>query len=285
MFEIAVNFDEISDDLGSALRVMRDCNTWYGELRTISRKNFVFWSDEEVERFREKVQAARVRVVAAASPLFKWYVDDYDEPVEHDNFGFNPHLDDGEKKQTINRAMEVASRLAIPRLRIFSGLGRADAPGLRFAHDPLLRLALDLADRYGIDLCVENEPVCRVHTQSHILQLLESQQCPRLRLWFDIANSVEVGEDVNEAFIRRVADRLAYVHVKDFVIEDGRMRYVPLGEGQIDYPTILSTVKTALGGRDMVLSVETHATQNKADASRQSLLSLRKMIGDLGSQA
>jgi hypothetical protein len=124
MHKVGINFDEISDNLDTAIKVMHDCEVKYGELRTVSGKNFVFWSDEEVAAFKKQVDEAKIELVAAATPLFKWYTSPDAPEIQHDSFGFNPRLNDQEKKQVIERAIKIADALSIPRLRIFSGLGR-----------------------------------------------------------------------------------------------------------------------------------------------------------------
>jgi hypothetical protein len=164
MYKVGMNFDEISDDLEVAIKVMKACDTRCGELRTINKKNFVFWTDTEVADCKRRIEAAGIELVAGTSPLFKWYVDQDDPEVVHDSFGFNPRISDKKKQDSIKRAIAIADELSIPRLRIFSGLGKVDHPGVVFAHDPLLHYALELADRHNIDLLIENEPPCRIFT-------------------------------------------------------------------------------------------------------------------------
>ncbi len=280
MYKVGINFDEISDDLDLAIRTMEECDVEYGELRTVNQKNFVFWSDEEVADFKEKVDKTDIELVAAATPLFKWYVDPNDPDIEHDSFGFNPRLSSEQKRQVIERTFEIATRLSLPRLRIFSGLGRAENAGAIFAQDPLLLFALELAERHSIDLYLENEPVCRVHTKEHIVKLLADQQNTHLKLWLDIANLVELGENIDDEFLTKVAGRLGYVHVKDFVMENGQKVYVPTGEGQIEYKAILASIHR-LGLSDLVFTVETHAKTDKVSASVKSIKATKELVNSL----
>lgn len=280
MYKVGINFDEISDDLDVAIQTMKECDVRFGELRTVNQKNFVFWSDEEVANFKKKVDEAGVELVAAATPLFKWYINADDPDIEHDSFGFNPRLDDEGKREVIERAFEVAVQLSIPRLRIFSGLGRAENAGAEFAQDPLLIFALELAEKYGIDLYLENEPVCRIHTKEHIVELLVNQQNPRLKLWLDIANLVELGEEIDNGFLAKVAPRLGYIHVKDFVMSKGQKVYVPTGEGQINYKQIIDSIDQ-LGLNDLIFTVETHAKTDKIDASVKSIKATKALVEGL----
>jgi len=280
MHKVGINFDEISDNLDKALQTMKECDVTYGELRTVNGKNFVFWSDDEVAAFKKRIDEEGIDLVAAATPLFKWYVREDDPEIPHDSFGFNPRLNDAEKRKVIERTFEVASVLSLPRLRIFSGLGKADDAGATFAQDPLLLFALELADKYAIDLYIENEPVCFVHTKKDILDLLNAQQHPRLKLWLDIANLVELGEEIDEAFVAEVTDRLGYVHVKDFNMVNGSKNYVPVGKGQIDYASILGVI-AKLHDEDLIFTVETHAKTDKVGASVESIRATKALVSSL----
>jgi len=281
MYKVGINFDEISDDLGVAIKTMKECGVQYGELRTVNQKNFVFWTDDEVAAFKQEADAAGIELIAAATPLFKWYVNADDPDVEHDSFGFNPRLDEAGKRQVIERTFAIATALSLPRLRIFSGLGRAENAGAVFAQDSLLEYALELAGKHDIDLFIENEPVCCVHDKKQIVELLANQENPRLKLWLDIANLVELDEEIDDEFLATVADRLGYVHVKDFVMQNGQKVYLPTGEGQIDYPTILARIDK-LGLADLIFTVETHAKTDKIGASVTSLKATKELVSALG---
>lgn len=282
MYTIGINFDEISDDLHEALQVMQECGVRYGELRTLKQKNFVFWTDDEIDAFKRVTDAHHIEVVAAASPLFKWYMHVSDETVEHDSFGFNPRLSEQEKLLLLEKALHVAVRLAIPRIRVFSGLGRTARAGLKISQNPLFQQALKLAAARGIELCIENEPTCRVHTKNDILELLDSNQSAKLKLWLDIANLLEVDEDIDEAFLRAISSRLGYLHVKDYVKQGNRKVYVPVGYGIINYQDIFQKIEAIHPSNDLIVTVETHARKNRAEFSARSIMGIRKIIEKSG---
>jgi sugar phosphate isomerase/epimerase len=280
MYKVAINFDEISNDLKTALEVMNTHAINWGELRMVNGKNFVLWTDTEISTFKRTLEAAGIRLVAAATPLFKWYAHIHDPDVSHDTYGFNPRLSFEEKHRLIKRTIEIAVALSIPRLRIFSCLGTTKNPGLTFAGDPLLGFALELASQHDIDLYIENEPVCRVNSKTHLVELLSHQKNARLKLWLDVANLLELREEIDEVFLAQVADRLGYIHVKDFIMREGQKNYVTVGEGEIDYKKIfLSIDKLKL--KDLVFSVETHAKTNKITSSINSFHATKKLTSYL----
>lgn len=242
------------------------------------QKNFVFWSDAEIEAFRDHITASGIEVVAASTPLFKWYTKQDDPEVVHDSFGFNPRLNDAEKRETIKRAIEIADSLNIPRLRIFSELGHSEDAGQEFAKNQLLIYALGLAEEKGIELFLENEPVCKVHTKEQVQNFLMGNVADNLKFWLDVANFVELGEDIDKDFLQKVASRVGYVHVKDFRIEKGKRSYVPVGEGCVDYERILNDI-LSIAQNDIVITIETHASdENKIEYSKQSIRAVQKIL-------
>lgn len=276
--KLAINFDEISDDFQEAADVMQELGIKYGELRTVNRKNFVFWSDKEIEEFKRQVNERGITILAAATPLFKWYASSSDPEVIHDSFGFNPRLSQEEKMQTIARAVEVANTLGIPKLRIFSELKSADDTAGDFASSQLLRYALSEAAKHNIDLLIENEPVCRIHTKSALVDFLNKNQSSNLKLWLDVANLLEIGETIDKDLLSTAGQRIGYIHVKNYVIKDGVRQYVPAGVGEINYDSVLPLVLSYCP-QEVIVSVETHASQNeKISSSRKSLMYLADLL-------
>lgn len=281
MHKLGINFDEVSSSIDEALTFMAERHLTCGELRTVNDKNFVFWDSSEIEEFKSSIGAKNIELVAAATPLFKWYVNENDPELTHDSFGFNPRIEEEEKRRTIERTVSVALELGIPRLRIFSGLGTATDAGRVFAEDQLLAYALDCADRANIDLYLENEPVCRVHDKKQIAELFRNNNHERLKFWLDIANLTELNEEIDDAFITEMAPRLGYLHIKDYVIEDGKKKYVPAGEGEIDYANILSRIFQYCEN-DLVVTVETHAQDDKVKMSSRAIAGTRLLLSKQG---
>lgn len=281
MYKLGINFDEISDDLDTAIQTMQDQGIQYGELRTVRKKNFVFWDQKEIQAFRNTIAASGITLVAAATPLFKWYDNPDDPEIKHDSFGFNPRLSLDEKRKAIDRAISIAHQLSIPRLRIFSGLGKTEDAGVHFGNSELLRYALTLADQYSVDLYIENEPVCKVHTKQEIIHLLDTNTHARLKLWLDIANLVELSEDIDVEFVERISTRLGYIHIKDFTRQGNTLHYVPAGQGTVPYDKILKTLY-ASRPENIVVTVETHAKADTVEASIASIMGTRQILRNTG---
>ncbi len=283
MAELGINFDEISDDLDVAIGVMKDNGVLNGELRTVNGKNIIFWTDKEALAIKRQIDEAGIKLIAAATPLFKWYISPDDPEIPHDSFGFNPRLNEVEKKAAILRMVQIAKLMGIPRLRIFSGLGEVPDAGSLFANDPMLKFALDEADKASIDLYLENEPVCRVYKKQDIIDLLEHNVHPRLKFWLDVANLTEVGETIDKGFINQVLSRLGYLHVKDYRTDNGGKRYVPVGQGEVGYDEVMKLILGATG--DIMVTVETHARPgDKIESSVASIKATRELIAKYEAQ-
>ncbi|HBO64778.1 TPA: hypothetical protein DD425_02350 [Candidatus Saccharibacteria bacterium] len=281
---LGINFDEVSDDIHVASSLIKELDLGIGEVRTINKKNFVFWDESEIAQFKHHVDTHSIKVVAAASPLFKWYSHPDDNEVTHDSFGFNPRLSDEEKRDIISKAIKTASTLSIPRIRIFSELGVYDPEADSFTHHPLLAFALEEAKKHSIDLYIENEPVCKIHTKETLVALFKANKTDNLKLWLDIANLIELDEDIDDAFLKEIAPRIGYIHVKDFVIENGTKKYVAVGDGSINYTDILSRVLRYCPD-DTIVTVETHAQLDKVEISRKSLLYTKSLLNKLFEEA
>lgn len=165
----------------------------------------------------------------------------------------------------IERAAAAAAALGAEHLVVGGGAKRAGGPGPRDYQ--LLGEGLDrvveLARRHGLaasfhphlGTCVESpEQVERALAGTRILL------CP------DTAHLAAGGADVR-ALIRKYAQRIRYVHLKDYVPEP--FGFVPLGEGRLDIGSIVKTLRES--GYDGWLTVEADGfTGDPAEAARTS---------------
>lgn len=75
---------------------------------------------------------------------------------------------------------------------------------------------------------------------------------------------------ISEAF-NLFGDRINIIHAKDFIIEDGVKKGVPIGKGILDYPFLLKFVKQQKPGIEILIE----------DAKPESMEDSRKYIEDL----
>ena len=104
------------------------------------------------------------------------------------------------------------------------------------------------AEKRGVTLAIE--PVWNhiVWNPDRALEVIRAIGSRNLRIIFDPVNllsmeNVEDRERVIGEAMDKLCDRIAMVHLKDFVRENGKLKSVAAGTGEMDYSEILSFLK------------------------------------------
>jgi inosose dehydratase len=153
----------------------------------------------------------------------------------------------------IERAAELARMVGATRLVVGGGARRAS--GTRDEDYDRLAAALDrvtdVAAAHGLDASYHPHLSTIVESPAELDRLL-----PRTRIGFcpDTAHLAAGGGDPAE-LIRRYADRIRHVHLKDLTLDP--LEFRPLGTGVLDFPDILRAVQES--GYDSWLMVELDA--------------------------
>lgn len=281
MHKLGVNFDEISDDLEYSLEVMLDSGIKYGEIRTLNKESFMNWDDRFIDKVQSSALQAGIKIIGAASPLFKWYESENDPDVRFDSFGFDPRLSAGQKLLAAERCVTVAEQLSIPVVRIFSGLGERRKAGEIFADDPVLESLLDLAASKNIEISIENEPPCFIHSQHDIQDLMSIRKEDNFKVWLDIANFFAIGETIDVDFIKSIAPRINYLHIKNYTIKNGERVFGSINNGVIDYENVLKKIFAHIK-HDITITLESHAKKDKAETTVKALGELRGILNRIG---
>ncbi|MCR5421365.1 MAG: sugar phosphate isomerase/epimerase [Lachnospiraceae bacterium] len=104
------------------------------------------------------------------------------------------------------------------------------------------------AENLGVILAIE--PVYRhiVWNPGRAREVLDRIGSPNLQIIFDPVNlldpdNVDHKDEVIEEAMELLCDDIAMVHLKDYVIENGNLRGVGCGEGEMDYSAIVGFMK------------------------------------------
>ena len=104
------------------------------------------------------------------------------------------------------------------------------------------------AERRGVTLAIE--PVWNhiVWNPDRALEVVRAMGSRNLRIIFDPVNllapeNVDARERVIGEAMDKLCDRIAVVHIKDFLPGDGKLKSVAAGTGKMDYSAILSFLK------------------------------------------
>lgn len=111
-----------------------------------------------------------------------------------------------------------------------------------------LRPVVAYAERMGVTVGIE--PVWRhiVYNAARARQVLDAVSSPNLQIILDPANLLDYcnyrqqAEVVEEA-IDLLGEDVAVIHIKDFIPEDGSLKYVGAGLGRMDYTALLKFIR------------------------------------------
>jgi inosose dehydratase len=189
------------------------------------------------------------------------------------NFIFGEILE--EELWRIRRAAALAAELDAEQLVVGGGAKRSTGTG----DDDYSRLA-DALDRVA---AIAEEKGLRASYHPHLSTIVETPEqldrvMSRSRIDFcpDTAHLAAAGGDPAE-LIRRYADRISYVHLKDLTVEP--LAFLPVGEGELDFAAILAELAEA--GYDGWITVELDAFDGApGDAARASREHLERLSAE-----
>jgi sugar phosphate isomerase/epimerase len=222
-FTLSAFGDEIAEDLREQLRLLRQLQVGYLELRGVWGKNVLHLDDDEVDRVRRTCADYDVAVSCIGSPIGKSPIV---EPIE-------------QEVANLAHIFQVAEAVGTRRVRIFSFYPPDTATNARYdeyVEEATARLArlTELARREGFLLLLENEKEIVGDTLERCHALVSGVDSPHLRFLWDPANFVQVGEGrPTERGWSLLGSYLAHVHVKDATGPGGEVRAAGEGDGQV----------------------------------------------------
>ncbi len=268
---IASITDEFSPTLAVAIQGMKEIGMTGAELRVIDGENIMDLSDDELQRAKDALDAAELKVISIASPLLKCVLPnapEVDERFGHDAFASKHTYDD--QPRLTEQAFRIAHFFGAKILRVFS-YWRTKQPELCLDRivEALSRLAL-LGEKEGVTIGLENEHACNLGTASEAAQAFSFIPNPNLKLVWDPANALVAGEDpFPGGYSLLPKNRIVHVHAKDCHMQAGQPVWGPLGTRSVRWRDQIAALKA--DGYNGYLSLETHwpgPDGNKFEASR-----------------
>lgn len=272
---LVLNPDELGPDPAPGMDLAVKLGIGQLEIRSAEGANALMLPDDRLRRIRVLADERGLKVAALASPLWKWCRPQA-RPGRVDTFGFPTQVPAEKRLGWVERAVEAAVILGAPIVRIFSHLRVEAELTEQFAGDLLLAKALGTANRTGVRLLLENEPVCTVAHAEPLLEALHRYHGQGLGLWLDVANLHEVGQATPET-VKALAPYVGYVHVKDYQPDgEGGRSFCPAGEGCVPYSEVLPLLHTACPV--LPYALETHVRDTPADALTAGAAFLRSAV-------
>lgn len=271
---------------------------WYPELQSDPGRRMSVWD------FVDTANRLGVEGVSLES----CYLGDLDEADLlrlHDTlnaYGLKPvwawgHPDGLGSGRKVEAVQDVVRNLAIARtvgadvMRICAG-GRRTRPASWSEHKemllPLLRELIGPAEEHGVVLAIENHIDLLA---DELLELLTTIDSPWLGVCLDTANNLRMGEDPVEV-AQKLAPWTRATHIKDVRAHQGdpsTFAYwpsVPLGQGQVDLPTIVKLLAEQRYRGLLALEIDyLHPDYPDEDSAiGESLAFLGKLLTESGAQ-
>lgn len=104
------------------------------------------------------------------------------------------------------------------------------------------------AEKFGTTVAIETGINHPLYTAKLAKRLVDEVDSPNLKLILDCANLISPNnhehqsEVIEEAF-DLLSDHIIAMHIKDYVIEDGKVKIVPIGKGEMNYERALKFAK------------------------------------------
>ena len=113
----------------------------------------------------------------------------------------------------MTRAFQAAAELGIPVVNCGPGGQTGDDESLRKSIDSLGALT-EIAEKYGVTLCVKAHVGAAIHNTPTTLQVMEAINSPNFGIDMDPSHIHRAGENPVEA-LRAVISRVKHVHIRD----------------------------------------------------------------------
>jgi L-ribulose-5-phosphate 3-epimerase len=274
--KLGVTTDEISEDVATASRFLRDHGLKWAEVRNFSGKYNTSQSIESVRKARATLDEFGIRVSVEGSGFFKI-------PLPPGGADGQKTLD--EQWALLDRSMERARIFGTDTIRIFTFmLERGEQPKIE-AYPRIYELTREAARRArGFRLAVETIGGGYVWTASQAADLLRKVKEPNLGLTWDPNNAAQApGAERPFPDGYRLLDvaRIFHVHLRDYKHEDGKVVWAAVGTGEFDNE---GQIRDLLNdGYKGAFTLETHwrdpQTKGQPDnAMRSTEISLREML-------
>ena len=142
---------------------------------------------------------------------------------------------------------------------------------------------IEQAEKYEVDLVLGMRPFHFLNTSEHFCELAQRLDSRRLRAMWAPADCFLSGEkDIHGAGFERMSTYLHGLHLKDVVVLNGpqcKYEWKPLGEGQVDYPSIIH--RLCKHDTTLYLGVATHfhlPGVSRVEAMRSNIAKTRCML-------
>lgn len=224
-----------ADEAGSSLQAQIDALHRNGigllEIRTVDSVNIGDMTLERAEEVAAILKENNIQVWSLGSPMGKVSL--------NEGFDFEEYL------TKVEHMCKLTKIFGADKIRMFSFFDAYEKKEQVFAY---LKRMVEVADRYGVKLCHENEKSIYGDTLERVQELMAN--VPGLKFVYDPANYVQCGESA-EVTLPALHGKMEYFHIKDVIAETQEL--VPAGVGDGNVPKLVEMIQG-----DQVLTLEPH---------------------------
>lgn len=236
--------DEYSDLLDEQIEALQKFGIGCIELRHADGKGVAEMTEEDVAAIKAKLDAAGIKVSAIGSPIGKVKLDG----------DLDAHF------AMARRIFKMANVFGAKHVRVFS-FYPPDGENIYDHKEAVyrnMRKLLDVADEYGVVLCLENESRLYGDTPESCYELCEAFS-GRLKIVFDTGNYALKGVETYPYAYNLLKKHIEYFHIKDAVYDSatGVGTVVPAGCGDAKIKEILNEYAKN-SQTDVFVSLEPH---------------------------
>lgn len=121
-----------------------------------------------------------------------------------------------------------------------------------------VKILVKEAEKFGIIVGIEGVTKHVMNTPERLKRALDRVKSNNLQVIFDPINFIDESnydkqDQIVEKSFNLFGDKIIMIHAKDFVYVDGKVKQVPIGKGQFNYPLLLSLVKEKKPNIDIIL--------------------------------
>lgn len=176
--------------------------------------------------------------------------------------------------------IDLAAEMGCGRLRVFGGMlseGLERPRAIELLAEALQRVA-DRAEQRGVTVCMETHDAwCH---PAHVADVMRKVDHPHIGVNWDIMHPVRVAGVTMEEAHAAVGPWVRHVHFNDGENRDGRMTYLPIGEGIVDHRKALELL--AADGYGGYLSGEWIKWQPPEEHLPRERATMKKLEKELG---
>ena len=231
MIRLCAFVDEAGSSLQAQIDALRRNGIGLLEIRTVDSVNIGDMTLERAEEVAKILAENGLKVWSLGSPMGKVSLEE--------NFDIEEYL------PKVEHMCKLTKIFGADKIRMFSFFDAYDKKEQVFAY---LKRMVEVADKYGVKLCHENEKKVYGDTLERVQELMEN--VPGLKFVYDPANYIQCGEDP-KVTLPTLHSKMEYFHIKDTDAKTEEL--VPAGVGDGDIPKLIEMIEG-----DQVLTLEPH---------------------------